>query len=324
MGAKLLQVAFVRLLAFALALVSAGCGSANEAQVAAPAPSEIAAEVMLPTVKELYRPIAGEGAIWLRDVDTGTVFRIDPVKNALAAQIAVGRGCCLAVEEGAVWATNVETSELLRIDPISNGLTARIRVGEFPEELAFAFGSLWVSNRHSGTVSRVDPTTNRVIATINVSSPGEAGPNSIGRGGEFMWVGVSKLGEIVRIDPVRNKVSGAIAIPGAGCHELATDSATLWLAGGCIDLVAAPRKIWKLDTQDKKVTATIEPGGDVGAPVIWRNQLWMLTSLHLVSIDMETNRVAERAAIQGPGGAAVADGTLWVTIRSKILRLRLA
>lgn len=135
---------------------------------------------------------------------------------------------------------------------------------------------------------------------------------------------MSKLGEIVRIDPVRNKVSGAIAIPGAGCHELATDSATLWLAGGCIDLVAAPRKIWKLDTQDKKVTATIEPGGDVSAHVIWRNQLWMLSSLHLVSIDMETNRVAERAAIQGPGGAAVADGTLWVTIRSKILKLRLA
>jgi hypothetical protein len=46
--------------------------------------------------------------------------------------------------------------------------------------------------------------------------------------------------------------------------------------------------------------------------------------LHLVSIDKQTNRVAERAAIPGPGGAAVADRTLWVTIRSKILRLRLA
>ena len=305
-------------------VVSAGCGSANEAQVAAPAPSEITAQVMLLTVKELYRPIAGEGALWLRDVDTGTVSRIDPLMNTLAAQLAVGRGCCLAVGEGAVWATSVETSELLRIDPLSNGLTARIGVGEFPEELAVAFGSVWVSNRHSGTVSRVDPTTNRVIATVNVSTPGDAGPNSIGRGGDFMWVGVSQRGEIVRNDPVNTKVSGALPIPGAGCHELATDSATLWLAGGCIDLVAAPRKIWKLDTRAKKVTATIEPGGDVGAPVIWRNQLWMLTSLHLVSIDMKSNRVVERAPIQGPGGAAVADEALWVTLRSKVLRLRVA
>jgi hypothetical protein len=68
-----------------------------------------------------------------------------------------------------------------------------------------------------------------------------------------------------------------------------------------------------------KLAATIEPGGDVGAPVIWRDQLWMLTGLHLVSIDKKTNRVVERAALQGPGGAAVADGTLWVTNRSNLL-----
>jgi hypothetical protein len=66
-----------------------------------------------------------------------------------------------------------------------------------------------------------------------------------------------------------------------------------------------------LDTRRMKVAATIEPGGDVGAPAFWRGQLWMLTGLHLVSIDQKTNRVVERAAIHGPGNAAVADGTLW-------------
>ncbi len=35
----------------------------------------------------------------------------------------------------------------------------------------------------------------------------------------------------------------------------------------------------------------------------------MLTGLHLVSIDKKTNRVLERAAIQGLGSAAVANGT---------------
>jgi hypothetical protein len=35
--------------------------------------------------------------------------------------------------------------------------------------------------------------------------------------------------------------------------------------------------------------------------------------MHLVSIDKETNRVVEQAAIGGPGGAAVANGTLWVS-----------
>jgi YVTN family beta-propeller protein len=188
-GAKLLRPAFVRLLAIALVVASAGCGTAREPVVAGPAESVVAAWVILPA-KELYGPVAGEGALWLRDVDTGLVFRIDPEKNALVAQIDVGRGCCLAVGEDAVWATGADTSQLLRIDPISNGLTARIRVGVFPEGLAVAFGSVWVSNRHSGTVSRVDPTTNQVIATVNVSREGAGGPNSVGRGGDSLWVGV--------------------------------------------------------------------------------------------------------------------------------------
>ena len=50
----------------------------------------------------------------------------------------------------------------------------------------------------------------------------------------------------------------------------------------------------------------------------------MLTSLHLVSIDKKTDRVVEQATIQGPGGASVANGTLWVSNPSKLLRLRLA
>jgi hypothetical protein len=84
-----------------------------------------------------------------------------------------------------------------------------------------------------------------------------------------------------------------------------------------------PRKVWKVDTRRMKVAATIEPGGDVGAPALWRGQLWMLTGLHLVSIDQKTNRVVERAAIHGPSNAAVANGTLWVSNPSKLLRLRL-
>jgi len=97
------------------------------------------------------------------------------------------------------------------------------------------------------------------------------------------------------VQPVGVDEVGQLTDCHCGCHELATDGATLWFAGGCIDLVAAPHKIWKLDNQRKKVTATIEPGGDVGAPVIWRDHLWMLTSLHLVSMDKKTNRVVERA-----------------------------
>lgn len=319
-----------RLLAATLVLLSAGCTTARTPQVPdhpTPTPSGtqsvVAAQVVLglPASDELFGPVAGEGALWLRDVQTGKVFRIDPKKNQLAAIVNLEPGCCLAAGEGALWATGADTKHLLRIDPNSNKVTAKIGVGALPEGLAVAFGSVWVSNRHAGTVSRVDTKTNKLVASIDVTYPGPAGPNSVGRGGDFMWVGVSKSREIVRIDPRTNKVAGTLPIPGAGCHDLATYGTTLWLARGCVDAVR-PTKIWKIDTRRMKVAATIEPGGDVGAPAFWRGQLWILTSRNLISIDGKTNRVVNRATIRGPGNAAVADGTLWVSSSSSILRLR--
>ena len=329
LGAKLSRAAFVRLVAIALVLVTAGCGTAQEPDLTGqstntPAGTEsvVAAKVTLPA-QELFGLVAGEGALWLRDVDSGSIFRVDPEKNELTATIDVGPGGGVAVGEGAVWATVTEAKQLLRIDPASNTVAAQIRVGEFPESVAVAFGSVWVSNHRGGTVSRVDPRTNKLIASVKVSPTGPAGPGTVGRGGDYVWVGVSSRGEVVRINPKTNKVSGALTIPGAGCHDLATSGAMLWLAGGCLDAVE-PSKIWKVDTGQLKVASTIEPGGDVGAPTIWRGQLWMLTSLHLVSIDKKTDRVVEHATIQGPGGASVANGMLWVSDPSKLLRLRLA
>lgn len=51
----------MRLLALAQIVVSAGRGTANKPEVAAPAPSEIAAQVMLPTVEEFVPPYRGRG-----------------------------------------------------------------------------------------------------------------------------------------------------------------------------------------------------------------------------------------------------------------------
>jgi hypothetical protein len=92
-GAKLSQAAFMRLVAIALVVVTAGCGTAQEPKLTGrstntPAGTQgvVAAEVTLPA-KELFGPVAGEGALWLRDVDTGSIFRVDPEKNELAATI---------------------------------------------------------------------------------------------------------------------------------------------------------------------------------------------------------------------------------------------
>jgi YVTN family beta-propeller protein len=317
---------FVTVLALMAAV--AGCTGDNDAALTEAEPttaaepnSVVAAAVSLPT-GDLFGPVAGEGALWLRHVGSGDVLRVDPKTNRLAATIEIGPGCCLSVGEGAVWAAIPETHELLRIEPASNQVTTRIGVGQLPQYSSIAFGSVWVSNHLGGTVSRIDPETNQVVANIQIATPPISGPRALGPGGNYMWVGVPGLGEVVRIDPTSNRVSGALKMRGAGCHDLTTDSTTLWLSGGCLD-AGEPRTIWKIDTEQMQVTATIEPGGNVGTPVFWKGQLWVLTSHHLISVDPTTDQVSEQAAIRGPGWAAVLDGTLWVSSPPKLLRLHL-
>ena len=55
-----------------------------------------------------------------------------------------------------------------------------------------------------------------------------------------------------------------------------------------------PTKIWKVDTRRTKVAATIEPDGDVGAPALRRSQ-WMLTGVHLLTIEGPVPRCHARA-----------------------------
>jgi hypothetical protein len=87
--------------------MSAGCEGSDETvpadNPATTAGSEgvIAAELKLPA-SELFGPVTGEGAIWLRAVGTGEVFRVNPETNQLTATIDVGPGCCLAVGQGRV------------------------------------------------------------------------------------------------------------------------------------------------------------------------------------------------------------------------------
>ena len=98
----------MRLLALALILVRAGCGTANKPEVAAPAPSEVAAQLRLPTVKA-YGPIAGEGALWLRDV----AVTIDTKTNHVVERAAIQGPGGAAGADGTLWVSS--RSKLLRL-----------------------------------------------------------------------------------------------------------------------------------------------------------------------------------------------------------------
>lgn len=67
-----------------------------------------------------------------------------------------------------VWVSDVGSDQVWRIDVALNAPVGATKVGLGPIGVAFGAGSLWVANAGDGTVSRIDPVTARVVKTIDV------------------------------------------------------------------------------------------------------------------------------------------------------------
>lgn len=102
----------------------------------------------------------GDGAVWVTNrllppanihggfphVEAGTVSRIDPATNAVAATIPVGHfPVAVAVGAGAVWVANQFDRSLSKIDPRTNRVVATLKLGGQPEGVAVGEGKVWVT-----------------------------------------------------------------------------------------------------------------------------------------------------------------------------------
>ena len=102
----------------------------------------------------------GEGAAWVVDAQKNLVFRIDPARNKVVAQIKVESGISsddIAVGGGAVWIADTQTGRVVRIDPSTNRVIAPHTPGVISEEgeLAVGEGSAWITDPDKGSVTRL-------------------------------------------------------------------------------------------------------------------------------------------------------------------------
>jgi YVTN family beta-propeller protein len=205
---------------------------------------------------------AGEGAIWVRDVNGRQVLRIDPQQNAIVDRIQLPLPSSpapfslpsgIAAGDGAVWVSLASHDEVVRIDPAADAIVARIPVGEAPAGIATTPGSVWVANRFGHSVSRIDTSTNRVVATIAVGQDELDGPSSIAAGAGAVWVVVPELHGVARINPATNAIDAVIRVRLARnlspLNGIAADAiAGVWVAG--TDLT-------HIDPGSNRVVATI-------------------------------------------------------------------
>lgn len=139
-----------------------------------------------------------DDGVWVAARNAGTVFRIDPDRNTVVAEIAVDNGPQgLAADEHGVWVTSQYGSgSVTLIDPDSNEVVTTIPGVGSGIGITTGGGYVWVGTKNRG-ISRIDPTTydTTVVTEQNEWNYGVA------YGDDDLWVS-STFGWIYRV-PLR-------------------------------------------------------------------------------------------------------------------------
>lgn len=188
----------------------------------------------------------GTGSLWVIADARGTIARIDPVANAVVAEIHTDPGASdLAFGEGALWVANPEKNTVTRVNPHNNLIVKTIPVAGGPVALTVGEGAIWTWNRTDGSLSRINAGENKIAATIK---PGlGSGDARIAAGEGSIWI--TRAGAALsRVDPRTNHV--AQIFTGNASGAIAVAHGSVWLA-------VSPTTVWRLDP--RRIEATRLP-----------------------------------------------------------------
>ena len=302
----------------------------------------VAAAVAIP-VFALGQGDAGNGSA---SVAPNTVAVIDVASNAVRGSIAVGvRPSAVAAGEGAVWVGNLDDESVTRINPTTGLVERSIALPSTPTGLAVGEGSVWVAHGLAGSVSQIDPSVNAVSDTLDGLAPrsnagaiavGEgsvwfvsgigtivritesdaesgfagSGPSAVTVGGGAIWVANRSDNAVVRVNPRTISVVKTISV-GRDPRGIAFADGVLWVANDGDDVVT------RIDTASGS-TATIRVGDGPSAIAVGAGAVWVVNrnAATVSRIDPATNDVVATIALaHRPAGIAVSDNAVWVAIQ---------
>jgi YVTN family beta-propeller protein len=287
-------------------------------------------------------------------IQANHVGLIDPETNEIVAEVQVGiRPGPVAAGEGSIWVGNLDDRTLTRIDAAERTLTATIPLdGRTPTGIAVGLDAVWVAHGLRGDLSRVDPQFGEVAESIPVGGTAFGSPNgsvTVGEGSLWAAFGDSTLarldseGKILAKTVGGSQPAGIATAPGAvwvtnsgdaTVHRFNPDTFTQGpiqpfnVAAGPTGITYARGAIWVANAGDAVVTR-IEPssGATLQIPVgegpsalaSGSGAIWVAnTSAGTVSrIDPTTNRVVATIEIgNAPSGVVVSDGFVWVAAQA--------
>ena len=277
---------------------------------------------------------------------------IDPKTNEVVDAVQAGtRPGPITADGGAVWVANLDDGSVTRIDPSSRKVVDTIEVDATPTGVAFGHGFLWVAHGLTGDVTRIDPklggreafddvaktrlatsgaidagttgvwvvfgdaTLARIDPTSSDVEPTDAGlrPTGVVEGGGWLWVLSSGNSTVYRFSP-RTFLAGPISTATVGRRSagIAYGDDAVWVTSSGDDLA------WRIDPSTnagRQIEVGPEPMGiAVGAGAVWVANAGDGT---VSRIDPAARKVVATIEVGNrPVGVAVADGLVWVTVQS--------
>jgi YVTN family beta-propeller protein len=252
---------------------------------------------------------AGDGAVWVSNLDDRSVSRLDPTSLRTIRTTGLGsQPTGLAADGRAVWAAT-SAGRLVRLDSRFDAVTRSIQIPsgslinvEPVPGVAVGGGSLWVVSA-TGVV-RVDAATGDIRRRFETGND----PHAIAFGGGAAWVADLVDNTVTRIDP-----TGATdrIVVGNRPVAVAAGAGGVWVANELDDTVV------RLNPETRTIEATIRVGDRPSGIAAGSGAIWVTNAGDgtLSRIDPQANEVSRTLDVGGaPAGVAVVDDKVWVTV----------
>jgi streptogramin lyase len=249
---------------------------------------------------------------------TGRLLRIDPASNRVTSAVAVGDGpAAVAAASGRVWVASYRDGTLWQLDAGTGAVTKVPALGR-PYALAAQDGKIYAAalgpGQFDGNVTQFDAVTHERTGGIVKFTCSLTG------GDYGIWVAGCPDVQQLRIDGSDVGLGATVEIPRAerlsagnfreALAGMAEGEGAVWVVGD-----AADERLWRIDPQRHRISATIALGFPPGAVAVGNAAVWVTDQLgdRLARIDPATNRVAALIRVgRGARTLAFGAGSVWV------------
>ena len=277
----------------------------------------------MPVGRKVTGVAAAGNYVWVTNFADGTVWRIEPLTQAVRKISVHGSPTGVAAVQGlALVATDADrglvsvTAAEGSVSPVARlpgGFAGRIQVASGPEGLWFADAA----GQNAAQVAAFPGATPSTRIPIRADETNfltrYKAFTGLAIGGGYVWAVGDAFGRTLwKLDPISQKVAAEIKLPFVP-RRVAVGSGSVWVTSVLDDFV------WRVNPATGRIVAKVAVPRGVTAIAVGGGSVWVASSIaRTVSrIDPRQNKVVARIATAGsPTQIALDAGTVWVTTKT--------